>query len=325
MSAPRPVWFARAETEALLDLKALRERLRAAFIDLAAGGASDPQPLRIDAPDLAANYVGFPSYWPAAGLASVKVLSGAERNPDLGLPVIDAVVVVMDAATGRIRAIMDGASITAARTAATTALAIEALGPPPAAALGLIGTGVQMIAHARAIALGGGVASILVASANDSADRAATAAREVANATGLPAQSVSRRVIAASADIIVLSSISPEPLIRRGETRPAAIIASVGPFKPDATELDAGLVAGAAAVVSDRRERLRQQWQGHEARLGSMYDGMEDLPELLAAPRAMPDGLRVFLSDGRSIEDLVAASIVLEEATRRGVAGLVLP
>ncbi len=325
MSAPRPVWFARAETEALLDLKALRERLRAAFIDLAAGRASDPLPLRIDAPDLAANYVGFPCYWPAVGLASVKVLSGAERNPDLGLPVIDAVVVVMGAATGRIRAIMDATGITAARTAATTSLAIDALGPPPAAVLGLIGTGVQMIAHARAIALGGRVAAILVASANDSVDRAAAAALEVTNATGLPARSASRREVAADADVIVLSSISAEPLFRMGETKSAAIIASVGPFKPEATELDAGLVASAAAVVSDRRERLRLQWGGHAGRLGPMYDAMLDLPELLAAPRALPDGVRVFVSDGRSIEDLAAASLILEEAGRRGVAGLSLP
>jgi len=70
----------------LIDLAALKERLRAAFVDLAAGRAADPRPLRIDGGGLAANYVGFPCHWPAAGLASVKALSGAYDTIVLASP-----------------------------------------------------------------------------------------------------------------------------------------------------------------------------------------------------------------------------------------------
>jgi ornithine cyclodeaminase/alanine dehydrogenase-like protein (mu-crystallin family) len=324
LSATRPVWLSRKEVERFLDLTVLKERLRAAFLDIASGRAADPRPLRIDADDLAANYVGFPCHWPAVGLASVKVLSGAERNPEIGLPVIDAVIVVMDAATGRIRAIMDATAITTLRTAATTALAVDALRPPRRAVLGLIGTGAQMLAHARALA--GGIEEILVASANNALERAALSARAIALETGLAPRACLRSDVASRSDILVTTSISHEPLIRSGETKADAVVISVGPFKPGATEIDPALVSNAAVVVSDRRDRLQDVWRGAAGALGPMFEGMNDLPALLAAPpERLRPGVRVFLSEGRSIEDLAAASIVLGAAQELGGCGLVLP
>ena len=320
----RPVWFSRAEVEALLDPLALLERLRSAFLDVAAGTVSDPRPLRIDAPEHAANYVGFPCYWPAAGLACVKVLSGAERNPERGLPIIDAVLVVMDAPTGRILAIMDAAAITAARTAAVTALAVAALGPAPGGRVGLIGTGVQMEAHARFLALQGGVDEFIVASAGEDLPRATAAALRVAEASGRPARAGSRRD-AAGADVVVLTSVSTAPLFVAEATAPHAIVASVGPFLPHATELDERLVWSASRLVSDRRDRFLDQWRTAADRLGPAYGRVEDLPALLAGPATPSTGVRVFLSDGRAIEDLAAAALVLEAARERGVPGLALP
>jgi ornithine cyclodeaminase/alanine dehydrogenase-like protein (mu-crystallin family) len=83
-------------------------------------------------------------------LVGMKWVAGFGANHALGLPAINAVVVLNDAATGVPRAILDGGPITALRTAAVSGVAIRRFGPvltgrAPRAAL--IGAGVQGRSH----------------------------------------------------------------------------------------------------------------------------------------------------------------------------------
>jgi len=77
----------------------------------------------------------------------------------------------------------------------------------------------------------------------------------------------------------------------------------------------AGPVRDADIVIADWRDRLRDQWHPARGRLGPAYDSMLDLPAVLAGGgRVRPHGGRgVFLSDGRSLEDLAAVSLLLED------------
>jgi ornithine cyclodeaminase/alanine dehydrogenase-like protein (mu-crystallin family) len=79
-------------------------------------------------------------------------------------------------------------------------------------------------------------------------------------------------------------------------------------------------------VISDHRDRLRDQWRGSADTLGPAYDAMVDLPVALGGkPLSRPAGSRgVFLSDGRALEDLAAVSLVLEAARSSGRTGLKL-
>jgi len=323
MSAP--VWFSEQEVTRLLQPAALITRLEAAFRDADAGLLTEPRPLRIDAHEHGANYVAFPAYWPAAGIATTKVLSGVLGNPARGLPKIDAVIIVMDAVTGRIRAMMDGRRITALRTAATTALACRTLGIRPNGVLGLIGTGVQMRAHAETMTCVAEWETILVASANEDMQRAACACASISALLGRPVQAVLRSELLRRSDAIVLTSMSSTPLVRSENIKSDAIVASVGPFHPGSTEIDPALVRMATAVMSDTPKRLQDQWSAVSAELGGHFDHLVDMQAAIAG-RISPahEGIRVFLSDGRSIEDLTAASLVLEAAEANGVKGLEL-
>jgi ornithine cyclodeaminase/alanine dehydrogenase-like protein (mu-crystallin family) len=320
-----PVWFSEADVTKLLAPKALIERLEAAFRDADAGRLTEPRPLRIDAFEHGANYAAFPAYWPAAGIATTKVLSGVLGNPEKGLPKIDAVIVVMDAVTGRIRALMDGRRITALRTAATTALACRTLGMKQNGVLSLVGTGVQMLAHAETMT---GVAScetILVASASDNRDRAEQAAAAISDLLGRPATAMSSREALARGDTIVLSTLSDLPVLRAGDTKPDAVIASVGPFHCGGTEIDPQVVRMADLVMSDMPARLADHWSAHSEELGAHFDHLMDLQAAVSGRIALPaKGLRIFFSDGRSIEDLAAAALVLETAAAMGFPGMPL-
>jgi ornithine cyclodeaminase/alanine dehydrogenase-like protein (mu-crystallin family) len=112
-----------------------------------------------------------------ADLLGIKWVTGFGDNAARGLPAIGATVLLNDPATGRLRAILDGAGITAERTAAVSGLAIARFGPTAAALggrgprVGLIGAGVQ--GHSHLAALGHVLPGATLAIFDRHADRAA--------------------------------------------------------------------------------------------------------------------------------------------------------
>src|SRR5262249_23613195 len=64
-------------------------------------------------------------------------------NPARGLPTVTGVVLLSDAETGQLRAVLDAASVTALRTGAAAVLAAELLGRADAETASVIGAGVN--------------------------------------------------------------------------------------------------------------------------------------------------------------------------------------
>ena len=92
------------------------------------------------------------------GHALLKWVTSFPGNPARGLPTVTGVVVLSDAETGAVEALLDAASVTALRTGAAAAIAAETLGLPGGAAA-VVGAGVNGRAAARTLlALGREVA-----------------------------------------------------------------------------------------------------------------------------------------------------------------------
>src|SRR5437879_8255629 len=72
-----------------------------------------------------------------------KLVTVFHRNDQRGLPRHLAVIVLLDPATGRLEAVMDGRYITAMRTAAASAVAVRWLAHANAAVLAILRTGVK--------------------------------------------------------------------------------------------------------------------------------------------------------------------------------------
>ncbi|NUT55135.1 MAG: ornithine cyclodeaminase family protein, partial [Thermoleophilia bacterium] len=75
------------------------------------------------------------------GHALLKWVTSFPGNPARGLPTVSGLVVLSDADTGLVEAVLDAASVTALRTGAAAAIAAETLGGAGAAAV--IGAGVN--------------------------------------------------------------------------------------------------------------------------------------------------------------------------------------
>src|SRR5437899_11596918 len=91
--------------------------------DLSAGRASMPARIAALVPERDGLLAAMPAYLPTAKALTTKLVSLFPRNTDR--PTHQAVIVAFDPATGSPAALLDGEAITAARTAAASALATD--------------------------------------------------------------------------------------------------------------------------------------------------------------------------------------------------------
>ena len=83
------------------------------------------------------------------GFAPLKWISSFPGNPSRGLPTVMGTVLLSDASSGQLLAILDAGSLTALRTGAAAVLAAELLAPDSAGSVAVIGAGVNGKAVAR--------------------------------------------------------------------------------------------------------------------------------------------------------------------------------
>ncbi len=93
----------------------------------------------------------MPAYLRDEDVAALKWVAGYPANKQRGLPYISGLIVVNDAETGLPTAIMDGAEITAARTAAASGVCIRRWAPEGWSESAILGSGEQGRFHARVI------------------------------------------------------------------------------------------------------------------------------------------------------------------------------
>jgi ornithine cyclodeaminase/alanine dehydrogenase len=86
------------------------------------------------------------------GYTVVKQVSVCPANGARGLPVINGAIMVLDAETGLLCALVGANWVTAVRTAALSAVAARHLADPASATIGFVGTGVQAHSHLDAFA-----------------------------------------------------------------------------------------------------------------------------------------------------------------------------
>jgi alanine dehydrogenase len=91
----------------------------------------------------------MPAYLRDEDVVTLKWVGGYPANKERGLPYITGLIVVNDAETGLPVAVMDGAEITAARTAAASGVCVRRFAPEGWRQAAILGCGEQGLFHAR--------------------------------------------------------------------------------------------------------------------------------------------------------------------------------
>lgn len=285
----------RADVEELLDLDELLVALSRAHEELSAGAASLPP--RVAAFSSHGLLGAMPGFLPAAGLGAKLVsLFPHNRSP---LPTHQAAIVLFDADTGLVTALMDGTYITAMRTAAAAALAARLLARDDARVLAILGTGAQSRAAQEMFPRAHPFTEIRVAGRGEYEE----AVR--------------------GADVVHACTHSPEPVVRLEWVAPGTHVSSVG-YNAPGSELDPGLVAAATLVVESRESAFASPPAGAPELAGRDPSSARELGEIVAGTRpgrTSPDEITLYKSVGVAVQDLAAAALVLAAAKERG-AGL---
>ena len=307
----------RAAAESLLDLDALVEALAAAMQELSAGRVS--MPARIAAQVQGRGLLGvMPAYLPSSRTLSCKLVSVFPVNAAAGLPTHQAVVMLFDADTGAPLAMLDGTSITAARTAAGSALATRVLALPDASVLLVLGTGVQAVSHARAMARVRRFERLRLAGRDPG--KADALAQRLAQELDIQAQGFPIGPEAfEGAHVVCATTDAAEPVVQGAWLAPGMHLNSVG-LNQKGRELDAEAVRSSRVFVESRASALASPPAGANDLVGA--DVQAEIGEVLAGTRPgrnSPQDITLYKSVGVAVQDAVAARLVYDAARRRGM------
>ncbi|MDQ3386078.1 MAG: delta(1)-pyrroline-2-carboxylate reductase family protein [Actinomycetota bacterium] len=249
---------------------------------------------------------------PASGaeLTITKLVTVHPGNASRGLPTIQGEVVVMESETGKRLGILDGATVTARRTAALSACAARKLAATPDGPLLIIGAGAQGRAHLEAFREVLGVSKVSIVSRdNRNAESLADRARELgieAEVAEDPSEALEE------ATLIVTATTSRTPVLPSGGLRDDAFVAAVGSFEPESVELPAGLVERASVVVDTLEGAREEAGDLIQAHSSGNFDWENAIPlgQALNGNKKYRYPL-VFESVGSALWDLAAARTAL--------------
>jgi ornithine cyclodeaminase/alanine dehydrogenase-like protein (mu-crystallin family) len=229
----------------------------------------------------------------------VKTVTFYPGNADLGLHTHMAVIELLRRSTGEPLAVMDGRLITEMRTAAVSAVALDALAPQQAASLGILGSGVQARSHIEAFRL-----------VRPELKEIRVWSRTAANAERLAAETGARAVPieeAAAANVVLTVTSSPEPVLQGRWLGAQSLVLAVGATGASLRELDDEVMQSSFIVAESRSCAERESG---DVRLSGIKVEAE-IGEILSGSVAAPAERRiVFKSVGMAIEDLTAARLV---------------
>lgn len=259
-----------------------------------------------------------------ADVAVTKLITVHAGNRRHGLPVIQGEMTVMRADTGDRLLLLDGATVTARRTAAASVLAMRTLRPPegcspagrPYGPVLVMGAGVQAAAHVAACREVLGVEQIVLyarSAASGASPASGAGLVQDARAQGLAVDVISHPealpAALARCPVIITATTSPVPVLPDAPEllRDDACIVAVGSFHADQAEIPASIMRRARVVV-DSLEAARHE-AGDILLAGLDWADIPALEHLLEAPPAYAPGPVVYKSVGCAYFDLAAGRV----------------
>jgi ornithine cyclodeaminase len=299
--------------------------VRAGFEALARGRVVLPGVMHLDLPQArgevhvkGAHLLGSPFF-------SIKEAGGFWSNPERGLPVGSGLVLVFDAASGFLRAVLlDNGYLTELRTGAAGALAALLLARSELRVAGILGAGSQARYQLEALCASRRPARARVWSRRPEAAQAY--AREMTARLGLPVEAVgSAREAVEGCDLVATTTTAREPVVRAEWVRPGLHLTAVGADSPEKQELEPEVLARADRVVADRLDQCLRLGEIHHAvaagrlRPEDVHAELGEVAAGLKAGRTSDDQITVADLTGVGVQDAALADLVVTEAERRGL------
>jgi alanine dehydrogenase len=298
-------FLGRDNVYAALDPASALEAVREAFVNHARGEWLMPSKVYVPAPP-DGDFRAMPAR--GGGYAVLKWVTSFPGNPERGLPTVAGVVLLSDATTGELRALLDAGAVTALRTGGAAVLAAETLAADGSGPAAVIGAGVNGRAVARTFVARG--RPLLLWDAR--AGQAETLAEEL----GELASAARSRDEALAADVVATVTPGAEILFPAGSLRAGQHASLMGADGPGKAEIAVEELLRARVVCDEWEQASHNGDIGRAVDTGSLC--REDVAELGRVLVGEEDGRRgdqeitVFDSTGLAVQDLAVAIAVYE-------------
>jgi len=314
----------REEVQRALPMSQAIEAVKDAFAELSAGRAEVPLRTSLEVPRHNGIALFMPAYLSDDDAMAMKMVSVFNDNPTRDLPLIHALVIVVDAETGAPEALMDGTYLTALRTGAASGAATDVLAREDARGAAVFGAGAQGRTQLEAVCA---VRPIEEAWIYDvSRERAEVMAEEMSERIAAsievaetPAEAVRR------ADVVCTATTATSPVFNDADVEPGTHINAIGAYTPQMQEIPPETVLRAKVVIDHREAALaeagdllipiRQGLMTMEhihAELGEIVTGVK-------TGRESEEEITLFKSVGVAVQDVAAAEAVLAAAREVGL------
>lgn len=254
----------------------------------------------------------------------LKAVLHAPDNAGRGLPTHVGLVVVFDPETAQPLAMIEGAAVTALRTAAASAVATDALARPDAGDLALLGAGTQARGHLVALNEVRRLRRVRVwnrgaARGEEFREWARTEVDVEVELVGSPAEALH------GADLVCTTLATTEPVVGARDLAPGCHVNAVGASVPGRRELDSAAVAACTVFVDARESALRESSEVAAPVEDGLVPADRPLPEIgevllgLHPGRTGDTERTLYKSLGMAAQDVASGFAVVRSARRLGI------
>jgi alanine dehydrogenase len=265
----------------------------------------------------------MPAIVPSANAMGLKVFHGVANAQPRYL------ILLYSLSDGALLATVDACYLTAARTAAASAVASRYLAPQGPVRLGVIGSGLEAETHCKALCAVSEVTEIKVFSPNEARRR--SFAGRMSSLLGIPVTAVDRpeAALAGVEHAVTATNTGPSMAVacRAEWLSPGQHLTSIGSTNTRLRELDTEVFLRADMVVLDADPEQMAEESGDLIQLRAEGKALppgrtRSLPDLItgvSAGRENGRQLTVYKSVGTALQDVIAADLVYRHARALGL------
>jgi ornithine cyclodeaminase/alanine dehydrogenase-like protein (mu-crystallin family) len=310
-----------ADVRDLLPLSKAIELASEAYSKLATERAINPQRVWLTVPGGASMFF-MPAHVLGQKTVSVKVARLNPDNPTRALPAVMSDIQAYDSKSGIKLAEIEAESLTAIRTAASSAVATDVLARRDAECVGLFGAGRQAEAHVPAIQQVRDISRVMVYSRHKGR-REAFAKRISRGCEVETVPSNSPEEVVKESDLLVTATTSHNPLFKGELVKSGSHVNAIGAAEPQTREIDTLLVKRSILVVDSRDQAISTYGDiiipMREKAIDDTHIRAE-LGELLTKKRLISrrsNDITLFKSGGLAVLDAIAADYILSQIDRK--------
>lgn len=235
-------------------------------------------------------------------------------------------IALFDQASGELAALVDGIHVTALRTAATSAVALERMAPARALTLAVLGSGQEAQAHVRAFARVRELRHVNLYSPTAANRERAAGLLAAEGLRCSPKPSAHAAMEGADVVLAAARSHGEKPVFDGEWLRPGMLVVSIGSTMAAQREIDPRTIERSELIVCDAVEEVagetgdfiaaRESGVAFEHKMASLNDlVLGKLDARLAGAR-----LSMYKSVGAAVQDVTVAELAVRRARERGLA-----